>query len=47
MAEAKKRGLVLRLRFSLAALLVLITVTAIPLSYVAQRRGWSLRNLVA
>jgi hypothetical protein len=34
----------LRPRFSLWALLVLITVIAIPLSYVGQRRSWNLRR---
>lgn len=37
----------LRPRFTLAALLVLITVMAIPLSYVAQRRNWNLRRKAA
>ena len=31
----------LRPRFSLLAMLVVITVVAIPLSYVAQRRSWN------
>lgn len=34
-----------RPRFSLWAMLVLITVVAIPLAYVAQRRNWNLRRL--
>jgi hypothetical protein len=34
----------LRPRFTLWAMLVLITVVAIPLGYVAQRRAWNLRR---
>jgi hypothetical protein len=36
-----------RPRFTLAALLVLISIIAIPLGYVAQRRGWNLRRKAA
>ena len=36
-----------RPRFSLWAMLVLVTVVAIPLAYVAQRRSWNLRRLAA
>lgn len=43
----KKRGIRFRPRFTLAALLVLITVVAIPLAYVAQRRAWNLRRKAA
>ena len=39
-----RRLIWLRPRFTLWALLVLITVVAIPLSYVAQRRSWNLRR---
>jgi hypothetical protein len=35
----------LRPRFTLWAMLVFVTVVAIPLSYVAQRRAWNLRRL--
>jgi hypothetical protein len=35
-----------RPRFTLAALLLLITVVAIPLGYVAQRRAWNLKRKV-
>lgn len=51
MAEVKQRWdwrrLFWRPRFSLWAMLVLITVVAIPLSYVAQRRSWNLRRAAA
>jgi hypothetical protein len=36
-----------RPRFTLAALLVLITVIAIPLGYLAQRRAWNTKRIVA
>jgi hypothetical protein len=45
--EKKQRVRWLRPRFSLWAMLVLVTVVAIPLSYVAQRRGWNLRRAAA
>lgn len=51
MAEMKRgwywRPRFLRPRFSLWAMLVLVTVVAIPLSYVAQRRSWNLRRKAA
>jgi hypothetical protein len=43
--SAKRRFF--RPRFTLAALLVLTTVIAIPLGYVAQRRAWNLRRKAA
>jgi hypothetical protein len=43
--SAKRRFF--RPRFTLAALLVLITLVAIPLGYVAQRRAWNLRRKAA
>lgn len=36
-----------RPRFTLAVLLIVITVTAIPLGYVALRRAWNLRRITA
>ena len=39
-----KQGWFRRPRFSLWAMLVLVTVVAIPLAYVAQRRSWNLRR---
>lgn len=46
MAREGRRWL-LRPRFSLWAMLVLITVIAIPLSYVAHRRNWNLKRKAA
>src|SRR5438045_3649817 len=47
MPEVRKRRFLFRPRFTLAALLVLITIVAIPLSYVAQRRAWNLKRKAA
>ena len=47
MIKQPARSRFIRPRFSLWAMLVLITVVAIPLSYVAQRRSWNLRRKAA
>lgn len=45
--EGKQKKRWPRPRFTLAVLLIVITVTAIPLGYVAQRRAWNLRRNTA